>query len=108
MCFQGGPAPPRIPEGDTEGAMTAREQVKQLFEAALRGDLQQLEQIAPSVSSEGLGSVKDGNGRNALHFAAQGGQAGMAEHLLEKEGISANSQDDQGRYQTLRNDLSPA
>ena len=76
--------------------MAARELVKQLFEAAIEGNTQQLQAIAPRVSPEGLSRVKDGNGRNALHFAAQGGQVEMAEHLLESEGISVNSQDDQG------------
>jgi len=76
--------------------MEARDLVKQLFEAALKGDIPELQSIAPDVSPEGLGSVKDGNGRNALHFAAQGGQVSMAEYLLDKEGILANSRDDQG------------
>jgi hypothetical protein len=77
--------------------MAARELVKQLFEAALKGDIQQLKVIAPSVSPEGLASVKEGHGRNVLHFAAQGGQVSMARYLLEEEGIPANSQDDEGK-----------
>ena len=103
--LQGGPPPKKAPEGDTEGAMAARELVKQLFEAALEGNIQQLQAIAPRVSPEGLSSVKDGNGRNALHFAAQGGQVDMAEHLLESEGISVNSQDDQGGFSKSLNFL---
>lgn len=76
--------------------MEARNLVKQIFEAAIHGSIEEIERIAPSVSPSGLSSVKDGNGRNALHFAAQGGQLEAAAYLLHKEGISVNSQDDKG------------
>ncbi len=79
--------------------MAARDLVKQLFEAALHGRLQDLQKVAPSVSPSGLGSVKDGNGRDALHFAAQGGQVEAASYLMDKEGININSQDDSGMFQ---------
>lgn len=89
-------SPQSEPQNDSQGAMAAREQVKRLFEAALHGRIADIEKIAPAVSPSGLSSVKDGNGRNALHFAAQGGQLEAAQYLLSKEGININSQDDSG------------
>lgn len=83
-------------QADSEGAMEARDLVRQLFEAALYGRLADLQDIAPQVSTSGLSSVKDGNGRNALHFAAQGGQVETASYLIVKEGIDEDSQDEQG------------
>ena len=88
------PAEPK--EGSSEAAMAARDQVKQLFQAAVAGDVEHMQQVAPTVSAEGLDAVKDGNGRTALHFAAQAGQARAAEYLLDQEGIDVNAQDDSG------------
>ena len=82
--------------------MEARDLVKQLFEAALHGHIPDIQRIAPSVSPSGLSSVKDGNGSNALHFAAQGGQLETVTYLLRSEGISVNSQDDSGTVHGLR------
>ena len=87
---------PSAKEGSSEAAMAAREQVKQLFQAAVAGDVERMQQVAPTVSTEGLNAVKDGNGRTALHFAAQAGQARAAEYLLDQEGIDVNAQDDSG------------
>ena len=88
--------PPKVKEGSSEAALAAREQVKQLFQAAVAGDVERMQQVAPAVSAEGPNAVKDGNGRNALHFAAQAGQARAAEYLLDQEGIDVNAQDDSG------------
>ena len=82
--------------------MEARELVRQLFEACLHGRLQEIQSIAPRVSTAGLNNVKDGNGRNALHFAAQGGQTEIVQYLLQNEGVSIDSQDDTGTCLTAR------
>ena len=86
---------------DSQGAMEARDLVKQLFEAALHGCIADIQELAPSLSPSGLSSVKDGNGSNALHFAAQGGQLETVDYLLHSEGISVNSQDDSGTVHSL-------
>ena len=76
--------------------MAARELVRQLFEASLHGRTDELRGLAPQVSPGGLASVKDGNGRTALHFAAQGGQTEAALYLLQAGGISLDARDSSG------------
>lgn len=85
--------------------MEARDLVRQLFEASLHGRVEDIEAIAPRVSTSGLSSVKDGNGRNALHFAAQGGQAEATHYLLQQQGISIDSQDNQGKLKAHQKTL---
>lgn len=81
----------------SEGAMAAREMVRQLFEASLYGRIEEIESLAPKVGPNGLSSVKDGNGRNALHFAAQGAQLETASYLIRNEGINPNLHDEAGK-----------
>ena len=91
-------------EGDegTAGAMAAREQVGKLLKAAQAGDLKQLQAVAPSFGVGGVKAVKDGNGRSALHFAAQAGQARTAFYLIDEEELDVNQQDDKGEPLTLQ------
>jgi ankyrin repeat protein len=51
---------------------------------------------AAYFGESGVGRVRDGNGRTALHFAAQVAQLDMARLLLEQERMDANVQDDHG------------
>ena len=42
--------------------------------------------------------MKDGNGKNSLHFAAQAGQTDLCSHLLVDHGFDVNAQDDAGQH----------
>ena len=70
--------------------------MKLLFEAVMRGDTSEIASLTRQVSPEGLRHVKDGNGRNALHFAAHAGQVPTVLSLLEEEGMDVNAQDEAG------------
>ena len=70
--------------------------MKLLFEAVMRGDASEIASLTRQVSPEGLRHVKDGNGRNALHFAAHAGQVPTVLSLLEEEGMDVNAQDEAG------------
>lgn len=97
------------PDKDAERAMSVRAAVKQLFEAALEGRLDEIKGIAPSVTEDGLSSVRDANGRTALHFAAQGGNKAVVQFLLEVGSIDINISDNSGIMSSisLLNTLSP-
>ena len=42
--------------------------------------------------------MKDGNGKNSLHFAAQLGQTDLCRHLVVDHGFDVNAQDDAGQH----------
>jgi ankyrin repeat protein len=52
--------------------------------------------VARHFGEAGVGRVRDGNGRTALHFAAQVAQLDMCRLLLEREHMDVNVQDDHG------------
>jgi len=43
-----------------------------------------------------LGDIKDGTGKNALHFAAQLGQTDVCQYLLTEHQLDPNIQDEAG------------
>lgn len=49
----------------------------------------------------GVRKVRDGNGRSALHFAAQVGQNELCTALLAAHGITVDAQDDHGEAKAL-------
>lgn len=51
---------------------------------------------AAAFSTGKVGSVRDGNGRCALHFAAQVGQDDACRYLVQEAGVSVDVQDDSG------------
>ena len=54
-------------------------------------------QAAAAAFSPGeVVAVRDGNGRCALHFAAQVGRDAACRYLLQDAGVSADVQDDNG------------
>lgn len=94
--MQASPAPKPRQRTDTDIALEALENVKQLFKAAVDGSIERIQQLAPTVSAEGLSQVKDANGNTALHYAALGGRTETVRYLLEKEGIDVNATNEQG------------
>ena len=77
-------------------ALLAREQVKALLQAAASGSVAQLLETARAGGLSELTSVKDGNGKTALHFAAQAGNTAVCTHLLEVVAMDPDIQDDAG------------
>lgn len=75
--------------------------MQKLFEAALEGKVEEVLRIGKELSPEGLSKIKDAHGRNALHFAAVGGQEALTRQLIEKEGMDVNAQDEEGEMQIL-------
>ncbi|KAK9828865.1 hypothetical protein WJX72_002461 [[Myrmecia] bisecta] len=63
---------------------------------AQSGNVAQLQAAAQRFQGEDLGSVKDGNGRCVLHFAAQLGRQDMCRHLLDEAHVDVNAQDEAG------------
>jgi Ankyrin repeat len=51
---------------------------------------------AGHFGESGIGGVRDGNGRTALHFAAQVAQLDACRLLLEQHRMDVNAQDDHG------------
>ena len=51
---------------------------------------------AGHFGQSGVGGVRDGNGRTALHFAAQVAQLDACRLLLELHRMDVNAQDDHG------------
>ena len=80
-----------------ENPLEQREHVKALLTAAQTGDLEGLGAAAASFSAGDLSSVRDGNGRNALHFAAAGGHADLCHGLLHDWGFDADACDEAGK-----------
>ena len=70
--------------------------MKQLFEAALEGRLDEVRKLAPSLSSDRLSDVRDANGRTVLHFAAQGGSKAATQYLLDAGKVDVNIKDYSG------------
>lgn len=66
------------------------------MEAAQSGDVDMLRGAALQFEGGDLSEVKDGNGRCALHFAAQLGHMDLCEAAVKEHGIDVNSEDGDG------------
>lgn len=85
-----------VSEAQTSRALQEREKVKALLTAAQSGSVPDLQNAASHFSGQQLGDIKDGTGKNALHFAAQLGQTDVCQHLLIEHHLDPNIQDEAG------------
>ena len=81
----------------TENPLEERQHVRALLTAAQTGDLEGFEAAAGRFSAGDLSSVRDGNGRNALHFAAAGGHATLCHSLINCWGVNVDAYDEAGK-----------
>ena len=79
-----------------ENPLVERENVKALLTAAQSGDLEGFRAAAEKFSAGDLSGVRDGNGRNALHFAAAAGNADLCQRLIEEWAFDVEAVDDSG------------
>ena len=77
-------------------ALQERQAVEALLRAAQDGDVEAFTSSARHFGASELSSVKDGNERTALHFAAASGKAEMCRYLLTEAGFPRNAQDAAG------------
>eukprot|EP00884_Botryococcus_braunii_P013989 jgi/Botrbrau1/22591/Bobra.176_1s0021.1 len=90
---------PSAPEDGNSpaNALEARRQVETLLLAAKENDLDAFKAAAALFPGESLAEVRDGNGRTALHFAAQAADGlQMVQYLLEDAHMPANLLDETG------------
>ena len=85
-----------VSEAQTSRALQEREKVKALLTAAQSGSVPDLQNAASHFSGQQLGDIKDGTGKNALHFAAQLGQTDVCQYLLTEHQLDLNIQDEAG------------
>lgn len=95
-------------EEKLDAANKAREEVKQLLSFAKEGSVNGVRRFVteyvakhskpdhPLTEAEVLGSIRDGNGRTALHFAATGGSASVVSTILDVAPTVIDSKDDHG------------
>lgn len=79
-----------------QNPLMERQTVEKLLRAAQDGDAEAFSCAAQHFGDSDLSSVKDGNERNALHFAAASGQAGFCRYLLTERGFESDGQDSAG------------
>ena len=84
-------------DGDRQNPLVERQAVEQLLRAAQDGDAEAFSSAAQHFGDSDLSSVKDGNERNALHFAAASGQTEFCRYLLTERGFESDSQDSAGK-----------
>ncbi len=90
-----------VSETQTSRALEERENVKALLIAAQSGRVSDLQAAAQHFKGQHLGDIKDGTGKNALHFAAQLGQTDVCQYLLAEHQVNANTQDEAGVWAWL-------
>ncbi|CAK0782712.1 hypothetical protein CVIRNUC_005907 [Coccomyxa viridis] len=83
-------------DGHRQNPLVERQAVEQLLRAAQDGDAEAFSSAAQHFGDSDLSSVKDGNERNALHFAAASGQTEFCRYLLTERGFESDSQDSAG------------
>ena len=88
-------AAPQLADAQTN-ALQERQAVEALLKAAQDGDVEAFTSSARHFGGSELSSIKDGNERTALHFAAASGKAGMCRYLLAEAGFPRNAQDAAG------------
>lgn len=86
---------------DATQALSVRDKVSTLLNAARDGNLELLKKTAQAIGegqglAETITAVKDANGRGALHFAARDGRTEICKYLLEDLNLCVNSRDDDG------------
>lgn len=86
----------------TSRAMQEREKVKALLTAAQSGSVADVQQAAEQFGQDSLAEVKDGTGKNCLHFAAQTGQTDVCNYLLTELHFDPAEQEDAGMYISLQ------
>jgi len=86
-----------VSEAQTSRALQEREKVKALLTAAQSGSVPDLQKAASHFGGQHLGDIKDGTGKNALHFAAQLGQTEVCQYLLTEHQLDPNIQDEAGK-----------
>ncbi|GBG90485.1 hypothetical protein CBR_g50831 [Chara braunii] len=88
--------------GDGLTGLSERAKVSRLLQAAKSGDLAALQAAAEAMDDGGEGlavvlrETKDGNGRGALHFAAQEGRLEVCHYLTEEIGMDIDGRDEEG------------
>lgn len=87
-----------VTETQTSEVLEERDKVKALLTAAQTGNMSDLGAAAEHFTGQQLGDIKDGTGKNALHFAAQVGQADTCYYLLTEHEVDPNIQDEAGGY----------
>lgn len=87
-------------EAQTSQALQERDRVKALLTAAQSGSVSDLRAAAEHFRGQKLGDIKDGTGKNALHFAAQLGQTDVCQYLLTEQHMDPDSQDEAGSDNT--------
>ena len=80
-----------------QNPLVERQAVEKLLRAAQDGDGEAFNCAALHFGNSDLSSVKDGNERNALHFAAASGQTEFCRYLLTDRGFESDSQDSAGK-----------
>ena len=84
------------PEDAQANALQERQAVETLLRAAQDGDVEAFTSSAQHFGTSELSSVKDGNERTALHFAAASGRAEMCRYLLVEADFPRDAQDSAG------------
>ena len=87
-----------VSEPQTSEVLQERDKVKALLTASQIGNVLDLKAAAEHFTGQQLGDIKDGTGKNALHFAAQLGQADACHYLLTEQQLDPNIQDEAGSY----------
>lgn len=86
---------------DATQALSVRDKVNTLLNAARDGNLELLNNAAQAIGegqslAETITAVKDANGRGALHFAARDGRTEICKYLLEDLNLCVDPRDDDG------------
>lgn len=87
-----------VSEAQTSKVLQERDRVKALLTAAQTGRVSDLRSAAEHFTGQQLGDIKDGSGKNALHFAAQLGHKDACHYLLTEQQVNPNLQDEAGSY----------
>ena len=85
-----------VSEAQTSRVLQERDRVKALLTAAQSDSVSEIQAAADYFRGQHLGDIKDGTGKNALHFAAQLGQTDVCHYLLTEQQVDPNSQDEAG------------
>lgn len=91
-----------VSEAQTSRALQERDRVKALLTAAQSGSVSNIQAAAEHFRGQQIGDIKDGTGKNALHFAAQLGQTDACHYLLTEQQVDPNLQDEAGSYIALQ------
>lgn len=81
----------------TSQAMQERDKVKALLTAAQSGSVADVQKAAEQFGTDSLAEVKDGTGKNCLHFAAQLGNIEVCQYLLTELHFDANEPEEAGK-----------